>query len=68
MIKNTWKTVPQLSCNSDGMENQLAKLSADSGPSVGQNAGGVAKRKLCMYVCVRGANHGSETLNNDALY
>lgn len=68
MIKNTWKTVPQLSCNSDGMENQLAKPSADSGPSVGQNAGGVAKRKLCVCVCRGGANHGSETLNNDALY
>lgn len=51
MIKNTWKTVPQLSCNSDGTENQLAKLSADSGPSVGQNARGVAKRKLCMCAC-----------------
>lgn len=50
MIKNTWKTVPQLNCNSDGTENQLAKLSADSGPSVGQNVGGVAKRKLCMCV------------------
>lgn len=62
MIKNTWKTVPQLSCNSDGTENQLAKLSADSGPSVGQNAGGVAKRKeSCVYVGGWGANHGSET-------
>lgn len=56
MIKNTWKTVPQLSCNSDGTENQLAKLSADSGPSVGQNAGGVAKGKES---CVCGGGYKS---------
>jgi hypothetical protein len=55
MIKNTWKPVPQRSCNSDGTENQLAKLSADSGPSVGQNARGVAKRKeSCVCVCGEG--------------